>query len=111
VSRRRPRRVQALRFEERLAWWREQSRAHLCRRLQRGLERAAYELMVVRSGADWKLLLVPNVIPLPRAWDERCRRCPYCGVRIEVLPAPPKPAPRRVARVVVPDCLPPEVGV
>jgi hypothetical protein len=110
MSRARPSRRRALRFEERLAWWREQTRAHLCRRLARGLERGAYELIAVPSRGDWKLVLIPNASPAPRAWDERCRHCPYCGARVAVVAAPPKPAAKRAPRQVVPDYLPPEVG-
>lgn len=112
MSRRRTRKVRSLRFEERLAWWRGHDGGHLCTALRDGLERGAYELTVIRSGTAWKCVLIPNASPNPRVWDDRCRWCPYCGMRVAIIPAPPRPASAaaRVTKVVVPDCLPPEVG-
>lgn len=94
--------------------WSESDRAHACGRLRDAIADASYEVMITTargrriSRRKWSrrrvLVVVPNaldVVPL----RDRIRFCPFCGYRVPLVTAPPKPA-KHAGPPVVPDQLP-----
>ena len=99
-----------------LALWQESDRAHACDDLVDAVADAAYEVVLTyargrrisrrKRARDRRVLVViPNALDVVPMRD-RVRFCPFCGHRVPLVNAPPKP---KRGSAVVPTHMPEEM--